>query len=47
MLTVIGGDYMATRTFAQLLAFAVACVAVVVWTPPNMLVFYKQRANFT
>jgi len=46
VLLVSGGDYMATGTFDPLLAFAVACVAVLVWTLPNALLFYRARSLF-
>jgi len=47
VLLVSGRDYIATRAVDPLVAFAVACVAIVVWTAPNAFAFYKARALFT
>lgn len=47
VLLVSGRDYIATRAVDLLVAFAVLCVAIVVWTLPNAAILYKARAILT
>ena len=46
VMLVMGGDYMATQKFDQLLAPGVATIVTVVWTAPNAFAFYKARGEF-
>jgi len=41
-----GGEFFHTHRFEPVATFTTACVVIVVWTLPNALIIYNQRAKF-